>query len=188
MKSCWEQNPIKRPSAIQVGQIFESLWQIEVKKENEKMMNRRINNLNYDMKYLDSRLLFSTSYNTTSITTLSTSPITTITFQSTNNSSSTSTTFTTLPFKVDGDKDITQDFSLLLSQSPIPCWNNEFSPRYTVGIKLQNLRKKILNDPFIIQELSCFIEPNGQADIGSLCTPLYDYVMKELINECIITW
>ena len=38
-------------------------------------------------------------------------------------------------------KTASQAFALLLSQSPMSCWQNKLSPQYTLDLKLQFLRK-----------------------------------------------
>ncbi len=77
------------------------------------------------------------------------------------------------------------EFKALLTKSPIPCWHNKQSPEYRLGLKLFGLRKYVLNDPHITQELSCYIEPNGQSQIGigQPSDPLYPWVERELLQE-----
>ena len=78
------------------------------------------------------------------------------------------------------------EFKILLarSQQQPPCWQDKQSPRYTVGVKLHHLREKVLTDPYITQELSCYIAPNGQAQAGTglPSDPLYPWVEREFLQ------
>ena len=78
------------------------------------------------------------------------------------------------------------EFKTLLAQSQQhpPCWQDKQSPEYTLGVKLHRLREKVLADPYITQELSCYIAPNGQsqAGIGQSIEPLYPWVERELLQ------
>ena len=76
------------------------------------------------------------------------------------------------------------EFKILLTKSPTPNWHDKRLPQYTLGLKLQHLREKVLADPYITQELSCYIEPNGQSQtgVGQSCEPLYPWVERELLQ------
>ena len=65
-----------------------------------------------------------------------------------------------------------------------PRWQDKQSPPYTLGVKLVQLREKVLADPYITQELSCYIAPNGQsqAGMGLPSDPLYPWVERELLQ------
>ena len=78
------------------------------------------------------------------------------------------------------------EFKTLLAQSQQqpPRWQDKQSPSYTLGVKLHRLREKVLADPYITQELSCYIAPNGQAQagMGLPSEPLYPWVERELLQ------
>ncbi len=78
------------------------------------------------------------------------------------------------------------EFKTLLarSQQQPPCWQDKQSPEYTLGVKLHHLREKVLADPYITQELSCYIAPNGQAQAGTglPSDPLYPWVEREFLQ------
>ncbi len=80
----------------------------------------------------------------------------------------------------------TAEFKILLAQSQQqpPCWQDKQSPEYTLGVKLHRLREKVLADPYITQELSCYIAPNGQAQAGTglPSEPLSPWVERELLQ------
>ncbi len=87
-----------------------------------------------------------------------------------------------------GSESAAAEFKTLLAQSQqqkqSPCWQDKQSPSYTLGVKLHRLREKVLTDPYITQELSCYIEPNGQsqAGTGQSSEPLYPWVQRELLQ------
>ncbi len=78
------------------------------------------------------------------------------------------------------------EFKTLLarSQQQPPRWQDKQSPQYTLGVKLHRLQEKVLADPYITQELSCYIAPNGQAQagLGQSSEPLYPWVQRELLQ------
>ena len=77
------------------------------------------------------------------------------------------------------------DFSLLLpkQQSALPYWYDKSSPQYTVGVNLEYLRKKMLTNSYITRELACYIDPNGQAQVGVGQTePLYPWIQREMLQ------
>ncbi len=76
------------------------------------------------------------------------------------------------------------EFKLLPVKSHIPSWLNKQSARYTVGVKIQQLRHAVVTDPHLSQELSIYIAPNGQsqAGVGQPCDPLYPWVAKEFLQ------
>lgn len=56
--------------------------------------------------------------------------------------------------------------------------------RFTAARKLQALRKQILEDKFIMQELECYIAPNGQSFFSSdVSEPLLPWVEKEFLQS-----
>ncbi len=74
------------------------------------------------------------------------------------------------------------EFKILLAQSSVSCWQDKLSPQYTLGVKLQYLRQGVLLDPYITQELSCYIAPNGQAAPRAVASPLYPWMERELLQ------
>ncbi len=74
-------------------------------------------------------------------------------------------------------------FGDLLSQSPTPHWQDKLSPQYTLTVKIQQLRKAVLTDPYITQELSCYVAPNGQSQPGQPSDPLYPWIERELLKN-----
>jgi WD40 repeat protein/serine/threonine protein kinase len=75
------------------------------------------------------------------------------------------------------------EFKTLLTKYPVPYWQDKLAPQYTLGVKLQRLRQTILRDPYITQELACYIAPNGQSQPGQVSDPLYSWVERELLKS-----
>ena len=56
-------------------------------------------------------------------------------------------------------------------------------PRYTVGLRLMDLRRKVLEDKTLTRELAYYIAPNGQKIPGSdASTPLQPWVETNFLN------
>jgi serine/threonine protein kinase len=75
--------------------------------------------------------------------------------------------------------------SLLAENKNLPLlWQGISSPAFTVGVKLRSLRQAVLTDADTIQELSCYIEPNGQSrpGVGQPVEPLYPWVKAALLQ------
>ena len=70
----------------------------------------------------------------------------------------------------------------MLAKSPKPGWQDKQLARYTLSVKLHWLREKVLTDPYLSQELSCYIAPNGQPQPGLPSDPLYPWVERELLQ------
>jgi WD40 repeat protein/serine/threonine protein kinase len=201
--TCWAQDPQDRPSAAAVAQVLEHLWQQAVAAEqspSDLMRQTGGTPTHFDLESVSREIkptpLLPTpapekgtaDQDPSSLVTAGYLPSRVdLSDKKESKSSAPLTTHSKIPSSVlkplTDAKTTVQAFALLLSQSPTPHWQDKQSAHYTLGMKLQRLRQAVLADPYIKQELSCYIPPNGQAqaDAGT-SEPLYPWVVRELLQ------
>ena len=195
IQTCWAQDSNQRPSTAQVAQILEGLWQTAVLSEPPRLESklRQAETTTEPLLSISAKKLASTPLtnkeNFPSLVTAQT-PVPlfnappAIQTRSETKHTPTSESSSSLSSGIQPSlPDIPAlAFQTLLTQSPTPCWQDKQSAHYTLGIKIQQLRHAVLTDPYLTQELSCYIAPNGQPQPGLPSDPLYPWVERELLQ------
>ena len=180
IQACWAQDPSARPSAIQVTQVLEGLWQAAVLTE-QFTQSLLVRQPSLESKPPVSSHL--TDENFPSLITAGT-PVRLFSTQATSVETKKNTAQSQQTLSSDFKSvSFVAKFKTLLTKSSVSSWQDKLLPQYTLGLKLLRLRQGILLDPYITQELTCFISPNGQSQPGQSPDPLYPWVERELLKS-----
>ncbi len=229
IQACWAQDPTQRPTASQVTQVLEGLWQeaLTAKQSSPSVLMRQSGTPPHSSspiqaeskrteplarKQIDEKSLSIHSGEVKTMSSGTTAPgdytpsiyndpdllkqpevLASLMLVTTRNVTSTDRKAEyplkpapKLGLSVDSKLTIDKFNKILLakSQEQPSCWQDKLSPHYTLGVKLQVLRQKVLADPYITQELSCYIASNGQSQAGMAqsAEPLYPWVERELLQ------
>ena len=204
IKACWAQDPCQRPTASQVAQILEELWQKAVAAEQSQpplqWETSKDNSLNFSSMpssiSLENRQATSLTLTTTDEKLLNgfrdlspemlASLMPNLVKQNValiEKKEDHLTELHKIPSSLVGTDASVVEFKTLLAESAMPCWQDYQSTRYTLGVKLQCYRQKALIDPKTQQALACYIAPNGQSQPGLTSDSLTPWVEREFLQS-----